>query len=171
MYEEGTAPLYLNRLAELDLKNPPPYADLGPEKVRFAAYGQIFYSLLDTLELCQFVWGPAWTLYGPTETVELVRAVTGWQVSLYELMKVGERRLNMLRIFNAREGFDRRDDTLPAKFFKPLEGGGPTGGVALRRQEIDTALDLYYGLMGWGDNGNPSRAKLADLDLLWTVNA
>jgi aldehyde:ferredoxin oxidoreductase len=104
MYEEETSELYLNRLAELDLKDPPPPGSLNAEKVRFAAYGQRFYSLLDTLELCQFVWGPAWTLYGPTETVELVRGVTGWPVSLFELMKVGERRLNLLRVFNAREG-------------------------------------------------------------------
>ncbi|MFO7624769.1 MAG: aldehyde ferredoxin oxidoreductase family protein, partial [Anaerolineales bacterium] len=125
MYEEETSELYLTRLAELDLKDPPPPGSLNAEKVRFAAYGQRFYSLLDTLELCQFVWGPAWTLYGPTETVELVRAVTGWPVSLFELMKVGERRLNLLRIFNAREGFSRKDDCLPPKFFKPLGGTGP----------------------------------------------
>jgi hypothetical protein len=31
------------------------------------------------------------TLYGPTELVDFVQAVTGWRVSLYELMKVGER--------------------------------------------------------------------------------
>jgi aldehyde:ferredoxin oxidoreductase len=165
MYEEGTAQLYLDRLAELDLKDPPPYASLGPEKVRFAATTQIFYSILDTLELCQFVWGPAWTLYGPTEMVELVRSVTGWEVSLNELMTVGERRLNMLRVFNAREGFDRRQDTLPEKFFRPLEGGGPTGGVALDRAEFEAALDLYYQLMGWTPEGLPTHAKLVDLGI------
>ena len=149
MYEEGTAPLYLTRLAELDLKDPPPYGSLGPEKVRFAAYTHSFYSILDTLELCQFVWGPAWTLYGPSEMVEMVKAVTGWQVSLYELMKVGERRLNLLRIFNAREGLSRKEDQLPKKFFKALQGGGPTGGVALDREEFENALDLYYQLNGW----------------------
>ena len=136
MYEEEAADLYLNRLAELDLKEPPAAGSLGPEKVRFAAYTQIFYSILDTLELCQFVWGPAWTLYGPTEMVELVRAVTGWQVSLYELMKVGERRLNMLRYFNAREGFTRKEDTLPKKFFQPLAGEGPTAGSSARPSRV-----------------------------------
>lgn len=168
MYEEGMAgPLYLERLAELDLKDPQEAGSLGPEKVRFAAYTHIFYSILDTLELCQFVWGPAWTLYGPSELVAFVHAVTGWPVSLYELMKVGERRLNMLRLFNAREGFDREDDRLPAKFFKPLGGSGPTAGVALDPVEFDTALDQYYQLMGWTVNGNPSPVKLADLGLAW----
>jgi aldehyde:ferredoxin oxidoreductase len=169
MYEAGTAPLYLARLAALDLKDAPPPGSLGAEKVRFAAYGQIFYSLLDTLELCQFVWGPAWNLYGPDETVAMVRAVTGWPVSMFELMKVGERRLNLLRVFNAREGLDRKDDGLPAKFFQPLGGTGPTAGTALDRPEFEAALDLYYGLMGWDANGLPTHAKLVDLALDWTA--
>jgi aldehyde:ferredoxin oxidoreductase len=170
MYEEGmAAPLYLGRLAELDLKDPPEAGSLGPEKVRFAAYTHIFYSILDTLELCQFVWGPAWTLYGPSEMVAFVRAVTGWQVSLYELMKVGERRLNMLRLFNAREGFSREDDRLPAKFFKPLGGTGPTAGTALDPVQFEAALDQYYQLMGWTANGNPAPAKLLDLGIAWAA--
>jgi aldehyde:ferredoxin oxidoreductase len=167
MYEEGTAQLYLDRLAALDLKDVPPYASLGTEKVRFAFYSHVFYSLLDTLDLCQFVWGPAWTLYGPDETVSFVRAVTGWPVSLFELMKVGERRINLMRVFNAREGFTRKDDKLPRKFFKPLGRGGPTGGVALDEAEVEKAIDLYYELAGWDKDGKPTPAKLADLGISW----
>jgi aldehyde:ferredoxin oxidoreductase len=143
---------------------------LWAEKVRFATYTQRFYSMMDTLGLCQFVYGPAWCLYGPTETVEMVKAVTGWGVSLYELMKVGERRLNLLRLFNAREGFDRKDDRLPRKFFKPLVGTGPTAGVAVNPQEFEAALDLYYQLNGWTANGVPTPAKLADLGLAWAAD-
>jgi aldehyde:ferredoxin oxidoreductase len=167
MYEEETSELYLTRLAELDLKDPPPPGSLNAEKVRFAAYGQRFYSLLDTLELCQFVWGPAWTLYGPSETVELVRAVTGWPVSLFELMKAGERRLNLLRVFNAREGFTRKDDTLPPKFFRPLLGKGPTAGVAIDPVEFEQAMSLYYELNGWTQDGIPTPSKLVDLGISW----
>ena len=168
MYEEGASDLYLTRLAELDLKDPPPYSDLGPEKVRFAAYTHIFYSILDTLELCQFVWGPAWTLYGPSELVDYVQAVTGWKVSLYELMKVGERRLNLMRVFNAREGFSRKDDRLPKKFYKALQGDeGPTAGVAINSQEFEAALDTYYAIMGWTNDGIPTPAQLDNLGIGW----
>jgi aldehyde:ferredoxin oxidoreductase len=165
MYEGESSPLYLKRLAELDLKDPPQAGSLGPEKIRFAAYTQIFYSLLDTIELCQFVWGPAWTLYGPSETVELVRAVTGWDISLKELMAVGERRLNMMRLFNSREGFDRKDDKLPKKFFRALQGFGPTAGAALNPQDFEEVLDQYYQLMGWTPNGVPTPEKLAELGI------
>jgi len=169
MYEEGAGELYLDRLAELGLKDPPPAGSLGREKVRFAVYSQIFYSLLDTLELCQFVWGPAWTLYGPTEMVDFVRAVTGWNVSLSELMEVGQRRLNLMRVFNAREGFTRKDDSLPKKFFEPLKGVGPTANTAIDREEFESALDLYYQLNGWTQDGIPSPAKLAELGLDWAA--
>lgn len=169
MYEEEASELYLGRLAELDLKDPPPAGSLGAEKVRFATYTHNFYSILDTLELCQFVWGPAWTLYGPSEMVDLVRAVTGWKVSLHELMKVGERRMNLLRVFNAREGFRRKDDALPKKFFKPLQGSGPTAGTALDPQEFEDALDLYYQLQGWTAEGIPTPAKMDDLGIRWAA--
>jgi len=169
-YEPEASSLSLSRLEALDLKDPPPYGDFGPEMIRFAAYTQFFFSMLDTVELCQFVWGPSWTLYGPNETVDLVKAVTGWNVSLYELMKVGERRLNLMRVFNAREGFTRKDDALPKKFFKPLEGTGPTAGVAIDQDEFEAALDMYYALLGWTADGIPTKAKLVDLGISWTEN-
>jgi aldehyde:ferredoxin oxidoreductase len=170
MYEPGASDLYLTRLAALDLHDLPEAGSLGAEKVRFATYTQRFYSMMDTLGLCQFVYGPAWCLYGPTETVEMVKAVTGWDVSLYELMKVGERRLNLLRLFNAREGFNRKDDRLPKKFFKPLVGTGPTAGVVVNPQEFEAALDLYYQLNGWTADGVPTPAKLADLGIAWAAD-
>jgi aldehyde:ferredoxin oxidoreductase len=170
MYEEGVAsPLYLGRLAEMGLKDPRPPLSLDAEKVRFAAYGQMFYSMMDTLELCQFVYGPAWCLYGPVETVDMVRAVTGWPVSLSELMAVGERRINLMRVFNAREGFDRKDDQLPKKLFEPLQGSGPTAGTALDPAEFEAALDTYYQIMGWTPNGLPTPTKLADLGIEWAA--
>ena len=169
-YEQDCSSLYLERLVELDLREPPPAGSLGPEKIRFITYTQIFYSLLDSIELCQFVWGPAWTLYGPSELVEYVRSVTGWNVSLYELMKVGERRMNMMRLFNAREGFTRKDDVLPKKFFKPLKGTGPTAGFAFNPKEFEGVLDLYYQLVGWTPDGLPTRAKMLDLDLAWAAD-
>jgi len=85
-------------------------------------------------------------------------------------MKAGERRLNLLRVFNAREGFTRKEDSLPKKFFKPLAGSGPTADTALDPDQVETALDLYYQLMGWTSDGIPTRAKLADLDIEWAAD-
>ncbi len=169
MIEQGASDLNMERLKLLGFDERQPYDSLGPDKVRFALRTQQFYSFLDTADLCQFVWGPAWSLYGPQEAVDAVQAVTGWaDFDLDELMEVGERRLSMLRAFNAREGLTRRDDRLPAKFFKPLAGPGPTKGVALDPTVMEGALDEYYRLAGWdGQTGNPTPETLARLGLDW----
>jgi aldehyde:ferredoxin oxidoreductase len=158
---------YPERLRLLGLDNPQPDRVLNQEKVRFALTTQYTYSCLDTLCLCQFVFGPAWQLYGPDQMVEAVQAVTGWDVTLEELQQVGERRLNMLRAFNAREGFGREQDTLPHKMSVPLEGGA-SDGVSVDRAEFEQALDRYYSLAGWdAATGLPTPDKLASLGLEW----
>ena len=168
-YEEGVADFNLNRLKMIGLDTPQPGYSLTTEKVRFAYLTQVFYSMLDSVELCQFVYGPAWTLYGPAETVEMINAVTGWDVTVDELMTVGERRLNLFRIFNAREGLDRKDDKLPKKFFKALGGAGPTAGIALTHEEIESAKDEYYKLAGWTNNGVPTPQTMERLDIAWAI--
>ena len=168
-YEEGVADLNLNRLKLIGLSQPQPGYSLTPEKVRFAYLTEVFYSMLDSVELCQFVYGPAWTLYGPAETAEMIRAVTGWDITVEELMAVGERRLNLFRAFNAREGLDRKADKLPKKFFKQLKGSGPTAGMALTHEEIESALDEYYRLAGWTSNGIPTPETMERLDIAWAM--
>ena len=145
--------------------------DLSDDKVRFAWTTQCFYSALDVLGLCQFVWGPSWQLYGPPETVELVQAGTGWDATLDELLKVGERRIGLLRAFNAREGIGKSADTLPKKLFQPLEGKGPSAGVALTQEEFEHAREQYYRLAGCDPaTGYPTRAKLGELGLDWVTD-
>ena len=165
-----TTDLYMSRLPLIGVPEKLESLSLDSRKVNFAYRTELFYSMLDTVELCQFVWGPAWTLYGPKETVDFVNATTGWDVTLDELMQVGARRLNLMRTFNAREGLDRKDDKLPKKFFKALGGSGPSAGVALTEAEIETAKDEYYRLAGWTSNGTPTPDTLRKLDLGWAVD-
>ena len=75
-------------------------ASCDPDKVRMTVYSQYFYSLLDTLCLCMFCWGPG-NLFDYRELEELLSCTTGWQCTLWELMKVGERRINMMRQLHA----------------------------------------------------------------------
>lgn len=170
MYEDGIASdLYLDRLALLGLHEAQEPMSLGYEKVRFAYLTHVFFSMLDTVELCQFVWGPGWTLYGPKETADTVSAVTGWDVTVDELMAVGSRRLNLLRTFNAREGLDRKADKLPKKFYKALKGEGPTAGIALNKEQIETAIDQYYELAGWTNTGIPTVETLKKHEIEWAA--
>jgi aldehyde:ferredoxin oxidoreductase len=99
----------------------------------------------------------------------MIRAVTGWDITVEELMAVGERRLNLFRMFNAREGLDRKDDRLPKKFFKQLQGAGPTSGMALTHEEVESAIDEYYKLAGWTSNGIPTAETMERLDIAWAL--
>jgi aldehyde:ferredoxin oxidoreductase len=159
------------RLEQLDIAASLPATDLSDAKVRFAYRSQCFYSALDTLGLCQFVWGPSWQLYGPSETVELVRAGTGWEATMEELLEIGERKIALMRAFNAREGIGKDADVLPKKLFQPLTGKGPTAGVALTTDEFEHARASYYGLAGCDPaTGYPTPAKLRDLGLDWLAD-
>jgi aldehyde:ferredoxin oxidoreductase len=171
MIEEGASDLYMSRLKLMGFDHVLAPRSLDSQKVRYALEGQKFYSFLDTAALCQFVWGPAWTLFGPQETVDFVRAATGWKdFTLDELLKIGERRLNMLRAFNTRLGIARQADQLPEKFYRPLIGGGPTDGVALTHVEVEDALQEYYAQAGWDEaTGVPTPETLKRLGLEWVV--
>ena len=166
---DGSYDWYPERMAELDLLDAEAAEGLNAQKVRYALYTQWLYSCLDSVSVCQFVFGPSWHLYGPSQLVDAVRAVTGWDVSLWELMKVGERRLNLLRAFNAREGIGSEADTVPPKLLIPLEGG-ESDGVSVSADELEKAKAVYYEMAGWDANGRPTRAKLEELALSWVAD-
>lgn len=142
---------------------------LDDEKVRFAYNTQCFYSLMDILCLCQFVWGPSWQLYGPKDVVELAKVAIGWDTSVHELMLIGERRINMMRYFNTQAGFIKKDDYLPERLFEPFEEG-PSKGVAMDKDKFDKALTTYYSIAGWDlETGNPTEGTLKKLSIGWLL--
>ena len=151
----------------LGLYNPGEVESYGPEKVRGVTYSQLYYGLLDSLGLCMFVWGPG-GVYDYTELEELLRATSGYQVTFWELMKAAERRITMMRLLNLRRGFTAADDQLPSKMFTPLKGGA-SDGKAVDKQKFEAMRANYYLLMGWDENGLPTKGKLYDLDLLWAA--
>jgi len=158
------------RMAELGLLTPQPPRALNGEMVRYSLYSQHLISAIDCAVGCKFVWGPAWQLFSSGQLVEAIRAITGWNTNLWELMKVGERRINLLRAFNAREGAGIAEDTLPEKLMIPLKGGA-SDGIAVPREEFEAGRALYYQMAGWDARGLPTRAKLAELSLEWVADA
>ena len=170
-YEEDSYKAFEDRYASLGLNNPLPAQSLAPAKVEFARITQQFFGMLDSVNLCHFVWGVSWPLYGPEQAAAMVKAVTGWDVTLQELLEVGERRVNMMRAFNAREGIARDQDKLPAKFFdRPLKGG-PSDGIKVDKAQFEAALQEYYHQCGWDESsGIPKRETLERLGLNWVAD-
>lgn len=141
------------------------FTSLEYEKVRFAFNTQCFVSAMDTLCMCQFIAGCSHQMLGPSEIVELCRLAIGWDTSVYELMLIGERRINIMRHFNSKEGFSRSDDKLPDKIYRALSGG-PSEGAKLDENEIESAKDIYYELAGWNsETGNPTDGSLRRLSI------
>ncbi len=98
-------------------------------------------------------------------TAELLQAATGWPLEGEDVRRIGERIVNLERLFLAREGITRRDDRLPKRFVgEPLadESGASSGAVL----ELEPMLDEYYRARGWDvSTGLPTPAKLAELGL------
>ncbi len=137
-----------------------PAQDLGPAKVRLFLYKANWQHFLDSAVLCQFV---SWDM---NQVVEIVRAVTGWNTSLWELEKLGERVATLGRLFNLSRGIGPEKDNLPARFFEAFRGG-PLDGVALDPKTLEEARLTYYAMAGWDEKGVPTPAKLQELDLAW----
>ncbi len=167
-YEETAGEEARLRLGQLGLTNNMKPGVISDERARLVAVTQKLLSAVDTMGLCTFVWGVGWTLYRPMELVEMLRSVTGWDLEINDVLEIGERRINLMRAFNMREGFTREQDTLSPKFFLPLQGTGPTAGVHYTHEEFEGLKDEYYRLMGWDkETGNPSSSKLAELGIGW----
>jgi len=134
--------------------------DLSSKKVRAVAYFTNWRYLFNALLMCYFVF---WRY---DHITEIVKAVTGWTTSIWELMKAGERISNMTRVFNNREGLTKNDDWLPARFFEP-QTSGPLSETAIDPDKLKKAINTYYAMMGWDENGIPTRSKLEELDIDW----
>lgn len=153
-------------LAPLGIHSPVSPRSVDGEKVRAFTYLQHLYSLENCLGLCIYVGGPGRAL-SLDKLVETVHAATGWDTSLWELLKIGQKMTTMARIFNIREGFTRDDDNLPERLYTPLENG-TLRGVALSRPEFERALSMYYQMMGWSvPEGLPTKGLLHELGLHW----
>lgn len=154
----------------LGILEPVSPTDIGEKKVTLFKLLDIYWTVFDILGVCDFGYVPR-SVGTMEELLEIIRSATGWRTTWFELMKVGERSINMARIFNYREGFTSQDDTLPEVFFQDFKGGPLDGKLAINKEDFEKAIRLRYELMGWNpDKGIPTTAKLIELGLDWLVN-
>lgn len=161
--------VFMRSLSPIGLLDPAPSLSMNPEKVRIFTYMQYINSLYNCLEMCLFIVRPVRTME-INDVYRAVAAVTGWDTSLWDLIKVGERALNMTRVFNLKHGLKRSDDWIPDRLFEELPEG-PLKGSKLDREEMKEAIELYYEMHSWiGEDGVPSKGKLYELSLGWTID-
>lgn len=141
-----------------------PKYTLNKDKVRFFLKTQKIFSFLDSIDLCAWLFN----YYGHRTIEDIIKAAVGWDFSLYEMILVGERRLNLFRAFNTREGFDEKSDCLPDRMFEKIKSG-PKEGFKIDKNDFCKAKETYYRMMGFDQKGHPTQGKLEELNLDWVA--
>jgi len=103
---------------------------------------------------------------------KLYERATGKHKEKEEIKRAGERAFVMIKVLNARMGFNRKDDKVPERWFEPIYVEGKEQvfedyyGHPISRNEIEKLLDDYYDERGFDiSKGTPSRSKLIELGL------
>jgi len=131
----------------------------GVEKVLNVVRHQDWRTVFNSLVMCIFANVPPETL------VELINTAAGMELSVEELLAIGERGWNLKRVINNRLGVTRKNDKLPKIFSVPYEDD-PSGYVP----DFPAMLDVYYSTRGWdAESGYPKSEKLSALKLDWVL--
>ena len=137
-------------------------------KSRMVWWQELLYAVTDSLGTCKFqtvflaVHAPKWE-----EFSKLIYLVSGMQYTTSQLMEIGERIYTIERMFNNREGFSRKDDALPERYFKEATPIGlpRVKGRKINREKFEKMLDDYYTLHGWDNNGTPTKETIQKLGI------
>ena len=121
-------------------------------------YHQHISAAFDSLGVCKF----AGFAVSDELLARMMTAITGLEFVPQNLHHVGERIWNLERLYNLREGFTSKDDTLPKRMTEePLKDGPAKGRVV----KLAPQLEEYYRYRGWDANGVPKKDKLKMLGL------
>jgi len=118
-------------------------------------------ALLDSLILCKFLRGALVDLH--EESVAMLAAVTGWDLTITELRTVARRVVTARKCLNIREGWTRDEDTLPARLFALTRGS--SGRPPLTRSRLEAQVAAYYQERGWTADGLVPASHRAELGL------
>jgi aldehyde:ferredoxin oxidoreductase len=146
-----------------------PARSLSDEKINQFFILERWNSMEKAVGFCFF--GPApRSFIQPEDVLAAINLATGWNVGMEDALRIGERATNLARVFNAREGFSSKDDTLPERLFQGLENGA-LKDQAMPRGDFQQALTRLYTIKGWDPKtGHPLPGRLHELGLDWAVD-
>jgi aldehyde:ferredoxin oxidoreductase len=133
-------------------------------KSSFVILNQNSNAAIDSLVVCKF------TNMGVADEyfARVLSAVTGVQYATGDMIKAGERIWNLERLYNNREGFTAKNDTIPPRLLTEAPTTGPSKGWV---SHLEPMLKEYYRTRGWDEHGVPKPKKMAELGLLDLVQA
>jgi aldehyde:ferredoxin oxidoreductase len=129
--------------------------EMNPDSFSYRAIAAVFENMGPLLRGAMslkgrpMLWFEKWLTY-----------ITGETFSGGHLQEIGARIFNLERMYNLREGFTARDDTLPPRMlhestFEHMTSGHP----------LDQLLPKYYKNRGWGADGVPMQRTLERLQV------
>jgi aldehyde:ferredoxin oxidoreductase len=124
----------------------PPYTAEGKGELVYNL--GVFNAVKFSLCICDF-----WATLSYERMAELMTLITGREWTEQEMKDVGVRVLNIARAFNQREGFDRKDDTIPKRLVNEALQSGAAAGQKIPQEAFEDMLDQYYTVIGWDKNG------------------
>ena len=157
---------FMEQTYPLGMLEPVPSLSAAEDKARMFFILQHHFSFMDVLNFCVFTTAPV-RITTFDEITKIVQAVTGWNISFWEIMKAGERGVTMARCFNLKHGFSPEDDYLPERMYQPVKGG-PQEGSFIPKEVFADGIKLYYEMNGWDRKTSvPTQGKLIELGLGW----
>ena len=134
----------------------------NPQEVQVLVDMENALATLDATGGCKFMG----ILLTAEEIVDLIVAATGWDFSVPEFRRIGERIYNLERAFCVREGLRRDQDALPGRLMEDPLPEGPAEGMRLDWETMEMMKDAYYQRRGWDhQTGVPLPNKLHELGL------
>ena len=133
---------------------------LTPESAALAVETEDRAALIDSLILCKFLRGVFGDLFA--EAAEMLRLVTGWDVSGEELRATSRRIVAAKKLFNSRAGWQPSEDVLPKRFLSRALSDDPA--AHLSREQLAAAVQAYNLHRGWTAEGWLPCELLAELD-------
>lgn len=129
-------------------------------KAKLVKWTEEFSAITDCLEMCKIVAMPL--KLSMSSFAEITSALTGIKFSEQDLFTIGERIVNLERIYNLKMGLTYKEDRIPDRYrLEPVPEGNSKGETL----DLDKMLPEYYQLRGWNEKGIPSRNKLDELGL------
>jgi aldehyde:ferredoxin oxidoreductase len=153
---------FMKEWQSLGMLDVPAMDGLSPTKVEIFRLKHFKSFISDSLCVCSLLFLlPKWTF---KKLAEVLEALTGWDTTPVELLRIAERIVTLARLINVREGFGATDDYLPRRFFQP-KTDGPLSNKALDAAAYENAKRYYYMIMGWDVNGVPLPEKVEELGI------
>lgn len=156
-------------LFQYGIREPMEPCSLDHEKVRAFVILQKLWGIMDMLDICIFLVEPSRRMITLNHLPDLVNHITGWDITLNELVMAAERGIVMARLFNAKCGITDKDEILPERVFTPLQNGA-LEGMKIDKEQFEEAKSIYYQMAGMDEKGAPLYGKLVEMRLEELMN-